>query len=175
MESGVAAASQEVGGLLRFDFFLHSWCTYKCFLKVLSNVPLTTSGCIGRYCRIRGGWSGGRRQVGFRGNPQLPTQRITSPCHFASYTMYRLYVHTQHTHSLPLYGWNPSIPPHPSHPSTLWNPVYALNQHLPIAHSWNSPHCNASPLAHTHALVSGLMCTHRLYTLTPTLALTLKL
>ena len=39
VESGVAAASQDAGGLLRFDFFLHSWCTYKCFLKVLSNVP----------------------------------------------------------------------------------------------------------------------------------------
>ena len=140
---------------------------------MLSNVPLTSSGCIGRYCRIRGGWSGGRRQVGFRGNPQLPTQRITSPCHFASYTMYRLYIPNTHTHSLSMEPVNTPPATSPFHP--LWNPVYALNQHLPVAHSWNSPHCNASPLAHTHALVSGLMCTHRLYTLTPTLALTLTL
>ena len=56
--------------------------------------------------------------MGFRGNPQLPTQRITPP-----------------------------VPPrlYPTHTLTPLNGIQCmlLTSTCPVAHSWNSPHCNA--------------------------------
>ena len=99
--------------------FPSQWCKKGCL----------DDGCW-QDCRIRGGWSGG--QVGFRGNPQLPTQRITPPSP-------RLY---------------------PTHTLTPLNGIQCmlLTSTCPVAHSWNSPHCNACLL--TEMCLLAFTATH---------------
>ena len=70
--------------------------------------------------------------MGFRGNPQLPTQRITPPSP-------RLY---------------------PTHTLTPLNGIQCmlLTSTCPVAHSWNSPHCNACLL--TEMCLLAFTATH---------------
>ena len=71
--------------------------------------------------------------MGFRGNPQLPTQRITPP-----------------------------VPPrlYPTHTLTPLNGIQCmlLTSTCPVAHSWNSPHCNACLL--TEMCLLAFTATH---------------